>query len=485
MLKQKIKLNNNGNIALILVIMVTTLTLVSALTLALINISDLTANYHLMEDEAVDIQKTACIEDALYKISQNVYATGTYALNFGVINCNYEISATVAGLKTVTSTAASLSDLGYWQGTVVSQVNVSSTPIQLVSYKDVIADIWDSSDWSRRIRISVQPDQVAADMYNFPVYVNLNDLGDDFFNFVQSDAGDLVVTTGDGSTKLLREVESFGGLSPLSTEGALYFLAPYLSSQVATDFYIYFGNAAADEQNDTSVWSNYEMVQHLDENPNTGSPPHERDSTDNANDLTTVGSIPNGDSVAAQMYRGIDFDTADGDYFTIANRNDFASTQGTISFWVKFNTLQDTTLFHLYETATTDYIRSYYSSASQYLDLIIEDGDTPRINVRYFNPDTNGFHKIDWLQDGSSVKLYFDGQQKALTEIVQDDSWWTDHLSMSGARMGSGSWGSSLNGVMDEFRISQRVLSADWILTEYNNQFDASSFYSTSTIEVL
>jgi hypothetical protein len=60
MFKRKLQFNKQGNIALILVIMVTTLTLVSALTLALINISDLTANYHLLENENVTSQKDAC-----------------------------------------------------------------------------------------------------------------------------------------------------------------------------------------------------------------------------------------------------------------------------------------------------------------------------------------------------------------------------------------------------------------------------------------
>lgn len=481
MFKQKIKLNNQGNIALILVIMVTTLTLVSALTLALINISDLTANYHLLENEAAIGQRDSCLEDALYRIDQNIYATGTYALQVGDINCNYEISATVAGLKTVTTTAAVLSALGYWQGTTVSQVNVSSTPIELISYKDVIADIWDSSSWARRIRISVQPDQVAADVYNFPVYVDLSDLGTTFFDNVQSDAGDIVVTAGDGTTKLLREVQSYGGLGPLSTAGALYFLAPYLSSEVATDFYIYFGNTSANEQNDTGVWSNYEMVQHLDNNPNTGSPPHEQDSTENNNDLTTVGSIPNGDSVSSQIYRGIDFDS--GDYFTISNLNDFTSTQGTISFWIKVNTLQAATLFHFYESAYTDFIRAYLYDDGR-LDLTVEDGDVQKIQVvNSFNPGTTDWHHVVWTQDGTAVDMYVDGRPATISG-TNSGAWWTDHLSLTAGKLAGGSWGNTV-AIMDEFRVSQKAMSADWIATEYNNQFDASAFYSTSTIEIL
>lgn len=476
-------LANQGNIALVLVIMITSLTLVSAVALTLVNVSEKLANYHLTENEDVLNQKQTCLDEALLKISNNLYATGTYALDLSNVHCYYQMSETISGFKTVTTTASSLSALGAWSQSAKAIINVSSTPISIDSYNDIVGATWDSTAWSRRIKISVSPNKVAGDLYNFPVFVDLADLGTDFFLNTQIDGGDVVVTAGDATTKLIRELKS-GGLGPYGTGGALYFLAPYLSSSVATDFYIYFGNASSNETNDVGVWTNYQMIQHLDDNPNTGDGgPHERDSTDNGNDLTTVGSIPNGDWVNAQVYRGIDFDA--GDYFTVGSYNDFSSAQGTISFWLNFNTVQDTTLFHLYETITTDYIRSYYNQASNYLDLLIEDGDVSQINVRYMSPNTTGWHKIDWLQDGSSVKLYFDGQLKSLTEVVQSGSWWTNHLNFTGARIASGSWGSNLIGLMDEFRISDKAMSADWLLTEYNNQYDTATFYTTSTIETI
>jgi hypothetical protein len=38
---------------------------------------------------------------------------------------------------------------------------------------------------------------------------------------------------------------------------------------------------------------------------------------------------------------------------------------------------------------------------------------------------------------------------------------------------------------LDEFRVTSKALSADWLATEYNNQNSPSTFYSTSTIEEL
>jgi len=77
----------------------------------------------------------ACVSDALARIASTTSAAGTYNL-FGVsINCSYEISSISAGLITVTTTASSTSDFGYWQDQVIMQVNVSTTPISIDTYK--------------------------------------------------------------------------------------------------------------------------------------------------------------------------------------------------------------------------------------------------------------------------------------------------------------------------------------------------------------
>lgn len=133
----KIKIKNDGAIALLLVIMVTALTVVSVVIVSMTNISDLMSSYHLSEAQQADVDLEACLEDAMFRLSSSTAASGTYYLNSVGSNCYYEISSIISsGLKTVTSTASSTSGLGYWQDTVVLQVNVSSTPISVYSYKN-------------------------------------------------------------------------------------------------------------------------------------------------------------------------------------------------------------------------------------------------------------------------------------------------------------------------------------------------------------
>lgn len=138
MIINKIKKANQGAVALILVIMITALTVVSAAVVSMTNISNLMSSYFFGEAEGVDVELDACLEDAMFRLASSTSASGTYYLSGVGINCYYEIASSITdGFKTVTSTASSTtSNIGYWQDTVVVQVNVSSTPITIDSYKN-------------------------------------------------------------------------------------------------------------------------------------------------------------------------------------------------------------------------------------------------------------------------------------------------------------------------------------------------------------
>ncbi len=127
-----------GAIALILVIMITTLTLVSSVVISLINTSDLMSNYHLSEAEEVNVNIDACLDDTLWRIVNDKYVSGDFEIDVGGVNCSSTISATIDGSKTVTSIATSTSDVGTWVKGITVIVNVSTTPIRIDSYKDII-----------------------------------------------------------------------------------------------------------------------------------------------------------------------------------------------------------------------------------------------------------------------------------------------------------------------------------------------------------
>ncbi len=476
-------LQSQGSIALILVIMITSLTLVSAVALTLVNVSERMANYQLEENEDVLNQKQACLDDALARISANNYATGTYALDLTNVHCYYQISETATGLKTVTTTASSLSSVGAWSQSLRAIVNVSSTPISISSYQDIVGPTWNNSAWYQRIRISVQPNKVAGDLYNFPVYVNLADLGVNFFDNVQSDGGDIVVTLGDGTTKLLRELVAID--TGVADTGELHFLAPYLSSSVATDFYIYFANAVANETNDEGIWSNYQMVQHLTQNP-AGTAPQMLDSTINSKDGTSGGTMTSGDLVDGKMGKALDFDGVD-DYVVVPYS--MTQTQATFSTWFYPRQYGGAIWQEFRGPMGRDLSWRIYNFTSSAIYLVVYNGTT---NVggntdAGETPALDAWSQLTWTFDGVNkvVKIYLNGVLVKTLESSSFPSHLYNYDNTMFIGLGDHTGYYEMDGLSDEVRFSDKLRDNSWIATEYNNQSSASTFYSTSTIEVL
>jgi len=135
MVKEKFK--NNGAISLILVLAITALTIISSVVIALINTSNTLSNYHLSEAQENRVDMDACLDEALMRIASSTATSGTFYLNTSNLSCEYQISSAISGgLKIVTSTASTTSDLGFWKSSVIVQVNVSSTPISIYSYRN-------------------------------------------------------------------------------------------------------------------------------------------------------------------------------------------------------------------------------------------------------------------------------------------------------------------------------------------------------------
>ncbi len=138
-MRNNLKKNSPGFIALIFVIMITSIFIVSSVIIAMVNTSNNMANYHTSETDDVMYNIDACLSDAMWQIASTTNASGDYSIAVSGVNCAYQISATLAGMKTVTSTATTTSDVGSWNRSVVMRVNVSSSPFFIQSHKDYIA----------------------------------------------------------------------------------------------------------------------------------------------------------------------------------------------------------------------------------------------------------------------------------------------------------------------------------------------------------
>jgi hypothetical protein len=115
-------------------------------------------------------------------------------------------------------------------------------------------------------------------------------------------------------------------------------------------------------------------------------------------------------------------------------------------------------------------------------------GDTHQL--RGANDVTGGtWHHVVATYDGSYMRIYVDGIQDpnvlVKTNAIEPSSFekgfWIGH----GDQPKDRGWSAEWDGQIDEVRISDVVRSAGWIQTQFENQFDPSSFYSVGVEEAI
>ena len=343
---------------------------------------------------------------------------------------------------------------------------------------------WFDAAWSHRNKITIDNTKVEGALSEFPVYVDLSHLGFDFFENVRSDGGDIRVTAGDGETELPREVVA---IDTGTETGELHFLAPSLSDAADTEFYIYYGNAAASEPGGSAAWpSGYQLVWHMQETPN---------GADTIKDATGGGhhGTPSGDAteVDGQLGRAIEtFDEAGGGGYVEtphANALDGGDTL-VISAW-----------FYPKEFGHEDFksivakLRVGSSGHHEYALGWGDDGTIRfRIHVGGSNQNLitvatlplNEWSLIHGVYDSAAgserQRIYFNGAKVADanpsgTIDKLDNPFNAFHRDDVAVRQ--------KNVIIDEVRKGNFIPSDDWIETEYANQDDPASFYTVAAQE--
>ena len=338
------------------------------------------------------------------------------------------------------------------------------------------------SDWQKRKKITIDYAKVEDDLIDFPILVNVTDTG--LRDYAQSDGDDILFTESDGTTKLSHEIETY-----TSATGGLvaWVKVPTLSSISNTILYMYYGNLlAANQQNVTNVWSNnYEAVYHL----NDGS---FNDSTSNVRHGTNYGSSDTTGKIAGAR----DFNPADGvDYISIGDWN-VSGNQLTLQAWINpDNFAQDDPRVvskaqgtagapeqdHVFMLSLIDgsngenrlrfRLKTGTSDTAGTTTLV---GTPPNSDL----PSAGSWYLAAAIYNGSNMQIVRDdlnGGSNSKTGALRENSW----AIQIGNQPGSTDINSrAFNGKIDEVRISSAARSASWLTTEYNNQYNVSSFFS-------
>ena len=340
------------------------------------------------------------------------------------------------------------------------------------------AGSWYDPLWAYRKKITIDNTKVTATLADFPVLISFTDT--DIKAAARSDGFDILFTNSDSVTKLDHEIEKW---DDLTGELVAWVRIPSLPDTVPKDMYVYYGNSgAADQQNVTGVWdANFKAVLHLNETvadeQTTGT---HLDSTSNNND----GGQNNNDDAPGPIGTGQDFDgTADRVIIPDAASLDATGPYLTVSAWIQPDFLN---------TSVDRVIADKWLSNTGW-KLWFKDNKNDfrfkaRIGSQNKNATTSGAtwtagtkHYVVGVYDGGRIRIYLDGVQDASSVATGNLVASTEDLTIG---IDAGSTNDPFLGDIDEVRISDTRRTAEWILTEYNNQSNPGGFHSVDIEEV-
>jgi hypothetical protein len=368
-----------------------------------------------------------------------------------------------------------------FEGGILNNADTSSSPgsVTLGGTPDFTG--WYNSSWNYRKKLMIDHTKVASNLTNFPVLISLTS-DSDLVSSARADGYDILFTSGDGTTKLDHEIENF-----TISNGKLiaWVRTPSLSSSANTDLYLYFNNsAAANQQNGTGVWdANFMGVWHLKES-GSGVAGEFKDSTSNANN-GQGGSGPSGPPTRTSSGKIGDAQDYDGaDYINVTNTPSLQPMSAlSLSGWINPRTFGSV-------TDIDPIIRKGDSNPNNYQLAVDSGGGVPNIHLMLDENDNSGLEGVTTISantwyyiagtwDGTTRQVYLNGNQEisgSRNGTIGSD---TRDLYIGG-RIGLTD---SINGILDEVRISNIARSASWITTEYNNTLSPSTFYTLGSRE--
>jgi hypothetical protein len=325
---------------------------------------------------------------------------------------------------------------------------------------------WYNPSWTNRKAITIDHTKVSgtSSLTSFPMLFSVTDANlktvANGGSVGKADGTDILFTDSSGTLKINHELESY---NPVSGQVIAWVQVPLVSPTTDTVIYIYYGNAAAaDQQNKTGVWdSNYVAVWHV---PN-GTILSASDSTSNANQGTIIGAT----ATTGQIDGGMS--TGSSKY--VLSPTMPSSLSVTWSGWIKSSASGN------YQMITSAVNGNYYElrlDSSNHADFVWNyPGAGNYGEVQGTTPMTDGnWHYLVGTYDGASIRLYVDGSQVGSSAAAGFTTPFTSFE--MGGRQGDASY--PFNGSMDEIRYSKTNRSADWTLTEYRNQNSPGTFYA-------
>jgi hypothetical protein len=325
--------------------------------------------------------------------------------------------------------------------------------------------------------ITIDHTKVAATLTNFPVLIDLVDT--DLKNHVQSNGNDIVFTL--NGQPLDHEIEMYDpNYNPTQAHLVAWVKVPTLSSTADSVIMMHYGCDDMPASYSTGVWDNYEIVQHLSDNP-TGI---EYDSAAKNHHGTSYGNMASDDLVVGKIGDAVEFDSSLNQAISVGQIYTDQWSQFTMSAWVYHDVTADDRVFSKAPSTTSaDCIMHLGVTGSGYMRTRLSTDEQSSSSYDSLSTVSNlQWHYLTWTwSSAGTIYLYIDGNldnsvSKTGTSVKNSDlmfiiaNWETG---TSDPR----NW----DGKIDEIRLLPTLLSGNWILTEWRNQNSPSTFYSVGT----
>jgi hypothetical protein len=309
------------------------------------------------------------------------------------------------------------------------------------------------------------------DLIDFPLLISIFD--SDLHDNAQPDGDDIAFSN--NFQWLDHEIELFNKTyNATHSQLVAWVRIPVLSSSEDTIIRMYFGNSFIENrENPSGVWrSNYAAVWHLCESSGAV-----KDSTSYGTDGTPSTGATQG--VPGQIDGAYDFDGSNagvgiGD--PIDGHLDFGTDSFSISVWLNVDQSTGTYQIPLWKgghTATATGYEIETNIAATNLEMGISDGSTRRLAQVPIILDQWMYFVGVVNRTSNLLRVYKDG-----VEIGSGVDISLINSINCAYGMAFSQASNPFDGLVDEIRISREARSLNWISTEYNNQYDPSSFYS-------
>ncbi|MHA2248549.1 MAG: DUF2341 domain-containing protein, partial [Candidatus Hodarchaeales archaeon] len=428
------------------------------------------------------------------------------------INGSWIQQVTVTGADTLTVSAiAGIGSSRFFDG-LMDEVHILSTTRSVewiateynnqndtnsfysVSSEEEYSRWWADASFTKRKDIVIDKDKVGLFNYqktitidstkvsgsgtltDFPVLINFTDTDLADTSKVQADGDDISFTDSLGNT-LDHELELFDQTyNSTHAELVAWVRIPSLSATSDTDIIMRYGNDnIGSQENPEGVWDSYYAgIWHLNEDP-SGTSPQMLDSTINNNDGTSYGSMTSNDQVTGKIGGSLDFDESN-DYINSGDIADITD-EITIECWVQLPS-QRPVHTHPDIVGKDGQYKIYHDGDNDgYITFSVKTDLSQKWPGKTGNPINTWIHVVG-TYDGSNALIYINGVEQTSQALTGTIVQTTNPL-----RFGADP-SNYFGGLVDEIRISNITRSAEWILTEYNNQNNPSSFISVGSEEI-